>query len=549
MHSPAQRSFDDLGTPLCDVTFVVVDLETTGGSAATCAITEVGAVKLRGGECLGTFQTLVNPGMEIPPAITYLTGITQAMVLPAPRIEEVLPSFLEFAGDAVLVGHNVRFDMSFLQAALRNAERSRLGNRVIDTCALARRLVRDEVPNCKLGTLAQHFRTAWRPTHRALDDALATGDVLHCLLERAGSLGVLALDDLLELPTVKGHPQLSKLRLVNDLPRKPGVYMFKDSGGRTLYVGKAIDLKRRVRSYFSGDERRKIGQLLRETECIDHIVCSGELEAAVLEVRLIQELTPRFNRRAKEWRRYAYLKVTLDEPFPRLSVVRVPKPGDGCLYIGPLSSASVAHTVAEAIESATPIRRCTKRPGRVPRAGACVPAQLGVSMCPCAGLVSREEYAAVVEQVVRGLTTSPHELLDPLAARMRALAEAERYEEAAAVRDRAAALANAIFRQRRLDALRNAGRITLEVAGGGGATLEHGRLVAAWSPQSAAQASLQTSDDLTTEGPLPRHLADELSTVASWLDQRVAKVRLLECDGPLAWPLPRIPSFSAVSRK
>ena len=532
-----QRSFDDLGTPLCDVTFVVVDLETTGGSAAACAITEVGAVKLKGGECLGTFQTLVNPGMEIPPEITYLTGITQAMVLPAPRIEQVLPSFLEFAGDAVLVGHNVRFDMSFLQAAMRDTERARLGNRVVDTCALARRLVRDEVPNCRLDTLARHFRTAWKPTHRALDDALATGDVLHCLLERAGTLGVLALDDLLDLPTVKGHPQLSKLRLVNDLPRKPGVYLFKDRGGRTLYVGKAVDLRRRVRSYFTGDERRKIGQLLRETERIDHVVCAGELEASVLEVRLIQELTPRFNRRAKEWKRYAYLKLTLDEAFPRLSVVRVPRPDDGCLYIGPLSSAGAAHLVAEAIETATPIRRCTKRPNKTPRAGACVPAQLGVSMCPCAGLVTREEYAEVVQRVVRGLTVAPHELLDPLDTRMRTLAEAERYEEAATVRDRAAALANAISRQRRLDALRAAGRITIEVDGRD-ATIDRGRLVDA--------GSLPMVDHVPIDGPLPRDLADELSCVASWLEQRVAKVRLVECDGALAYPLPRIPSFVPV---
>src|SRR3954470_7513434 len=108
-----------MGTPLCDVTFVVIDLETTGGSANTCAITEVGAVKLRGGECLGTFQTLVNPGSGIPPEITYMTGITEAMVTPAPRIEAVLPALLEFVGrDAVVVGHNVRFDLAFLQAAL-----------------------------------------------------------------------------------------------------------------------------------------------------------------------------------------------------------------------------------------------------------------------------------------------------------------------------------------------------------------------------------------------------------------------------------------------
>ena len=116
-----QRSFDDMGQPLAEVTFCVLDLETTGASPASCAITEIGAVKLRGGECLGTFQTLVNPGVAIPPAITVLTGITEAMVLPAPTIERVLPTFLEFAGDAVVVGHNVRFDMGFLRAALDRA--------------------------------------------------------------------------------------------------------------------------------------------------------------------------------------------------------------------------------------------------------------------------------------------------------------------------------------------------------------------------------------------------------------------------------------------
>jgi DNA polymerase-3 subunit epsilon len=529
-----QQSFDDLGTPLCDVTFVVIDLETTGGSAASCAITEVGAVKLHGGECLGTFQTLVNPGVVIPPEITYLTGITQAMVLPAPRIPEVLPSLLEFVGNAVVVGHNVRFDLSFLKAALERAGRARLGNRSIDTCALARRLVRDEVPNCKLETLARHFRTAWRPTHRALDDALATGDVLHSLLERAGTMGVLALDDLLALPTVKGHPQLNKLKLATALPRAPGVYIFRDSGGRPLYVGKAVDLRRRVRSYFSGDERRKIGQLLREVQRIDHIVTAGELEAAVLEVRLIHEFTPRFNRQSKLWRKYAYLKLTLNERFPRLSVVRVPKPGDGCLYLGPLSSAGTARTVAEAIESAVPIRRCTARPSRVSRAGPCVPAQLGVAACPCSGGISEEDYADLVARVVRGLTTDPRELLDPLAERMRVLAAAHRFEEAASVRDCAGALARAIARQRRLDALRAAGRLTVEVDGVPAAVIDRGRLVTGTLVEPAP------------DGPLPKHLADELVTVAAWLEQRASRLRLLDCEGTLAWPLPRLPTFEPV---
>src|SRR4051795_11794750 len=129
-----QRSFDDLGTPLHDVTFCVVDLETTGGSAVDCAITEIGAVKLRGGRCLGTFATLVNPGVLIPPAITVLTGITQSMVLPAPRIEQVLPSFLEFTAGTVIVGHNIRFDLSFLNAALSRHGWAKLPHRSVDTC-------------------------------------------------------------------------------------------------------------------------------------------------------------------------------------------------------------------------------------------------------------------------------------------------------------------------------------------------------------------------------------------------------------------------------
>ncbi|MDQ1445809.1 MAG: polymerase subunit epsilon, partial [Acidimicrobiaceae bacterium] len=461
-----------------------------------------------------------------------------------------------FVGDAVVVGHNVRFDLGFLQEGLRRHHYPRLGNRFVDTCLLARRLVRDEVANCKLATLSDHFRVAHRPTHRALDDALATGEVLHCLLERAGSLGVLALEDLLELPTVHGHPQLAKLKLANALPRLPGVYIFKDAGGRALYVGKAVDLRRRVRSYFTGDDRRKVGQLLREAQAIDHVVCAGDLEASVLEVRLIHQWAPRFNRQAKHWRCYAYLKLTMDERFPRLSVVRQPKPGDGCLYLGPLASSGQARLVAEAIETAVPLRRCNKKVPRTPRrSGPCAPAQIGVSTCPCSGDIGEAGYTAIVDQVVVGLTQAPQLLLGPLEQRMRALALASRFEEAAAMRDRASALARAVARQRRLDGLRRAGRVLVEVPGEGGAVLDRGRLVAAWAddgqvPLAAdidagadADAGLQDARAPWIEPPLARDQADEVAVVAAWLDAKAARVRLVRCDGELSSTLPRLPRF------
>jgi DNA polymerase-3 subunit epsilon len=552
-----QRSFDDLGTPLHDVTFCVIDLETTGGSATTCGITEVGAVKLRGGECLGTFQTLVNPGLPIPLEITVLTGITEAMVVPAPSIDEVLPSLLEFVGGAVIVGHNVRFDLGFLRAALDRAERPRLANRSIDTYALARRLLRDEVPNLKLGTLARRLRLSHAPTHRALDDALATGELLHVMLERAGGLGVTGLDDLLTLTTMSGHAQASKLKLTTRLPRSPGVYLFRDRHGRVLYVGKATNLRARVRSYFSGDERRKIGALLRETQRVDHIVCPHPLEAAVLEVRLIHEHTPRYNRRSRDWNKYVYLKLTLDERFPRLSVVRGVR-DDGGLYVGPLGSRKHAARIAEAIESAVPLRRCTATPGRAPRDSVCAPAQLGVATCPCAGSVSEQEYRTIVEAAVRGLTEEPEVLLAPLRDRMMALARAERFEEAADVRERAAALAHALRRQRRLDALIRAGRLVIEVRGQGGAELSQGLLVRAWSATTRDQASLFDADDawaalagatLRPDRPVPKHLADELQCVASWLDERAQRVRIVHCDDGLASSLPLVPSFAPVARR
>lgn len=560
VRDPQQLSLDDLGTPLAQVTFCVIDLETTGGSADSCGITEIGAVKLRGGECLGTFQTLVNPGCAIPPEITVLTGITHSMVLPAPRIEAVLPSLLEFIGDAVIVGHNVRFDLSFVQAALDRTERPRLSNRSIDTVALARRLVRNEVPNCKLGTLAQFLRLDHQPSHRALDDALATGDLLHLLIERAGGLGVTGLDDLISLPKMAGHRSAQKLRLTDSLPRSPGVYLFRNAVGDVLYVGKATNLRARVRSYFSSDERRKVGPLLRETVHIDHIPHPHPLSAAVHEIRLIHEHMPGYNRRLKDWGRYVYVKLTLAENFPRLSIVKDVR-DDGSLYLGPLSSRSTAQRVIDAIHSSVPLRRCSGRIGRrALRDAPCTSAQLGVSMCPCAGGVDPDEYRAIVERTVRGLTAEPEILLQPLAERLAALATEERFEEAADVRDRADALAGAIARQRRFDQLRRAGRIDIDLGPLGGVRLDHGRLVAAWGAGELPIAEVadrgpdhgrpisHLAPHLTLHlAPLPpidRESADELGCIAAWLDRHAPDLTLDRCDGILTSVLPALPSFA-----
>ncbi len=544
-----QASFDDLGCPLSAVTFVVLDLETTGASPNDCAITEVGAVKYRGGECLGTFDTLVNPGVPIPPFITVLTGITETMLLPAPPIEEVLPPLLEFIGSAVIVGHNIRFDISFLDAALTAQGYPKLDQRRVDTLGLARRLLRDEVPDLKLGTLARHLRVSVSPCHRAYADAAATAEVLHALLERAGTFGVLGLDDLLALPTMRAHPSASKLRLTARMPRTPGVYLMKDRAGRVLYVGKATNLRARVRSYFGGDSRKKVPQLLRETEAIDWIECSHELEASVRELRLIQTLEPRFNQQGKRWRSTSYVKLTLTERFPRLAVVRTVK-DDGALYLGPFSSSRAAHTAREAIESAAPLRRCTTRVGRTARLrddAPCTAAQLGVAACPCTGQTSEPEYAAIVERVQRGLTGEPALLLEPLEQRMHALAQAERYEEAALTRDRVASLSRTLRRRQTLEWLVGSGRMVIAVEGGV-VTIDDGRLRC---DDREPQLALDVADD-ATPALLDRRQVDELMIVARWLERETTsgRARLLDVSGaPTSPRAGALRAYEPVSRR
>ncbi len=510
--SPDATSFDDPSTPLPDVTFVVVDLETTGGSPSAGEITEIGAVKYRGGECLGTFQTLVNPGMAIPPFITVLTGITDAMTLPAPLIAEVLPTLLEFIGGAVLVGHNLAFDTSFLDATLVRNGYAPLANRRVDTLGLARRLLRDDVVNHKLGTLAAHFGTAVEPNHRALDDAAATAEVLHGLIEGASAFGVVGLDDLLSLPKIRVHPSSAKLALTAALPRGPGVYCFRDRTGELLYVGRATNLRTRVRSYFGSKHRGPVLQLLREVTTIEYVECTHELEASVRELRLIRAHRPRYNRRVAP---RAYVKLTLGEPFPRVAVVRK-RPSEGSVYLGPLASVAWAQRVKEAIESALPLRRCTNRIGARARMS-----------CPCSGSVDPEVYAAVVQRAVAGITDDVNPLIDALTANMDDLVEAEQFEDAARTRDRITALSAGFDRQRQLDSLRRAGRFRVVIAA---TTIEidGGRMIidGIHNPGGTSEAL----DD-----------ADEVLLLARWLERVASRreVHLHEASGELSSQLPR----------
>jgi DNA polymerase-3 subunit epsilon len=541
-----QVSIEELGTALADVTFVVVDLETTGGSPKDSAITEIGAVKVRGGVILGEFQTLVDPGREIPPYISVLTGITSMMVAAAPRIGTVLPSFLEFARGAVLVAHNAPFDLGFLKAACAENGIAWPVVASVDTAVLARRLLsRDEVPNCKLATLAPYFSATTSPTHRALDDARATVDVLHGLFERLGPLGITSFEELSSLTRQVDPERLRKRHLADSVPRGPGVYLFRGPRDEPLYVGTSNDLRSRVRSYFSaGEQRSRITEMVALSQRVDAIPCAHDLEAAVRELRLIAEHKPRYNRRSRFPERALWVRLT-EEPFPRLSVVRRVRPGAG-VFLGPFPDRRAADAAVAAVHEALPLRQCTTRLSpRVFRAD-CALAGMGRCGAPCTGAQSVSEYAGVADVFRSAVEHDPTGVVSPLLARVDRLAAEERYEDAALLRDRIAVLVRAMRRRQRLESLAAVPELVIARPDGSNgwhlSVVRRGRLVAAGgAPAGTSVRGTLAGLLLTAETPLgpDDELAatvDETELIMRWMEK--PGTRLVELTGTLACPAP-----------
>jgi DNA polymerase-3 subunit epsilon len=541
-----QGTLDELGTPLAEVTFVVVDLETTGGSPTGAHITEVGAVKVRGGEVLGEFQTLVNPAEPIPAFISVLTGITDQMVAGSPRIDSVFPAFLEFARGSVLVAHNAPFDVSFLKAAALSTGRGWPPFRVVDTAHLARQVIsKDEAPNRKLGTLAQLFGAATTPDHRALHDARATVDVLHGLLSRVGSLGVVTLEELSTFSSRVSSAQRRKRHLAEALPSAPGVYLFKDSQGRVLYVGTSQDIRRRVRTYFTASEQRtRMAEMVAVAASVTPVVCETTLEAQVRELRLIAQHKPPYNRRSRNPQRAPWVKLTI-EPFPRLSIVREVK-ADGARYFGPFSSRLGAESAIAAVHEVLPLRQCTKRLSAGGGSADCVLAGMGRCGSPCTGNQSVKDYAVIVAQAAQMITGDSREVVEALRQRMSNLSGQERYEDAGVVRDRFLHLVRATARSQRIAPLANSAEITAaRPAPEGGwevVCVRFGRLAGTTltpcgaDPRPYIEALAASAEKVApSPGPCPSASAEETEKILLWLES--TGVRMVATDGEWTCPV------------
>ena len=475
----------DWDVPLEVSSWIVFDLETTGLSPATSRICEIGAQQVVRLELAETFETLVNPRVPLPRAIQALTGIKPAQLRSAPPAELAVRRFLAYAGDAVLVAHNARFDMAFLDHEVELLTGRRVAAPVVDTVWLARRLLEGRIKRVGLTPLAHFFGTSVEPCHRALADAQATAEILVALVGLAQERGARTVGDVVELAAPRARRLHGKRSLVAGAPTTPGVYLFRDRNDVVLYVGRARNLRARLSSYFAGGRQRPaveaaLGALAR----VEWRETGSELEAALDEVGLIRDLAPHANARGRGGNH-----VWLRRGAKGWSVVGEPTEH------GPIAGRSVAQRAARAL----------------------------------AGFEGDD----------------PADALPPLRVRLGRLACEQRFEEAARLRDRIVALERVVDRLAELRRLREL-RVCLlvpareqgfllavAVAGGriaaarrvplGGGRLEVEAVVAE-ATRAGVSTDPQDADELTLLGTFIRRPPPELRVVLLEADAILAAV-------------------------
>ncbi|MGH9176261.1 MAG: exonuclease domain-containing protein, partial [Vicinamibacterales bacterium] len=287
--------------------FVVLDVETTGLKPTQQRIIEVALIRVSPHGSPLRWSSLVNPGRPVPGYITEKIGIQNSMVADAPDFRSIAPTIVEIVDDLPIVGHNVGFDLAFINSELMRCGLPKLVNTPVDTLTLTSQLV-SEARRLNLADVSRVLGIGNRQAHRAMPDAETTLEIFGLLLMRARERGLSTLDDLLR--TSAGARPSSRVRKpvgrassildrshLSTIPHAPGVYIMRDKDDRILYVGKAKDLRKRVASYYSQPlgYTRKMDGLIETLDKIDVEICGCELEALILESQLIRRYRPRYN--------------------------------------------------------------------------------------------------------------------------------------------------------------------------------------------------------------------------------------------------------------
>jgi DNA polymerase III epsilon subunit family exonuclease len=425
------------------ISFVAVDVETTGLRPTQHRVIEIGMARYINGRCTERYSTLINPERRVPDYVRKLTGLTDSDLIPAPRFSQIAGEIAAFMGDLPLLGHNVGFDVAFLNAEFERAKLAAIQNQTIDTVPMAMRVL-GRTMRPSLDRVATALGLQPRKYHRALADAELSAAVALRLLGMAAESGT-TIEALIRstraarsLPAGHGQSAGDVLdrRHLDVLPRRPGVYLMLDANDRVLYVGKAKSLRERVGSYYSQPlgYTRKMDGLVESIARIEHEETGSELVALLLESQLIRRHQPPYNQVLRNSESYPYIRIDPANPWPNLRIAKQRRP-DGACYFGPYRSQRTVKDAIELLNRRFHLRTCS-RGFKTPASYGNPCLELDLHRCdgPCVGRAIADDYRAGVNAVLGLLDLDRDDVLQDIAAELEDASAALRFEQAQRIR-------------------------------------------------------------------------------------------------------------------
>jgi DNA polymerase III epsilon subunit family exonuclease len=545
--------------PLTD--FVAIDVETTGLQPLRQRVIEIALIRFEGGQIADRFSTLVNPDRRIPAFISKLTGIDNTLVDDAPPFAEIAETVETFIDGGLLVGHNVGFDINFLNAELSRCGRRQLVNERLDVMGLAARLIPGlRRPN--LDKAALQLGLTPRKIHRAEVDAELAATVALHLAARANDLGIDTVDRLRAIgrpasfPVGDGKTRGSSYldrSILASIPKRPGVYLMRDRHGTIIYVGKAKNLRDRVATYFSQPlgYTRKMDGLIESVAKIDVEETGSELAALLLESQLIRRYQPRYNVVMRASEQYPYIRVDIANPWPRVTMSKARK-DDGAVYLGPFKNRRSVQIAIDLVNNHFPLRTCSRTFKNARSYGSpCIQLDLGKCLGPCVGRADRDEYMRYTREVVAFLGGESELMLDRLHQQLESSALTLDFERARQLRNSIQLLQSLIGSHVRLKrAVRPEASIVVqpgvELASRAVMLVVRGRI---WSSTSITQQT--EPEDLSTRlasswsryvengmAEIDHQTLDDVIILSRWMDRATGSPCIIPLDHEIGidWP-------------
>jgi DNA polymerase III subunit epsilon len=426
-----------LSQPIDKASFCVLDVETTGLSPQYNNIIEIGIVRVKNLKIAGKYQSLINPGRDIPAFITGFTGISNDDVYNAPFFENIAEEITEFIGSDVIAGHNLSFDKSFLRREFNYCGKEEPRNPNLCTLKVARRIF-PLLKSKSLSSVSSFLKIKNSSSHRALGDAETTAKILIKIAKHVKkNLGFETLSELINFqytPSSKINGADLKSKILSEfdsLPDAPGVYYFLNSKGQTIYIGKAKSLRERVCSYFSQTAPRKAKKIIKSASKLKIELTNSELTALLKEAESIKSKNPRLNTQLKKYGNKYFLRVNTTHKFPDLEISNH-FDFDGNDYFGLFGTKKKAISMFEMINKTFAIRECTDKD--FAKYKRCFLADIDRCLAPCV-TKENEIYNNELEKVYEFMYGKNQFALNRMINKMKDYSAKQKFENAQEVKE------------------------------------------------------------------------------------------------------------------